>query len=296
MSYLLRSLCFLPLLLAACSAPPPRELPPASRAEALLRLRAQADQLRPHLEAARQGRPLPQAEPLPAAPADTSTLSEAKRLVAGSPDTLNRLAAALMPGGNLPEPARRAAIRQLRQTLRRAPQLDLGWAWLGSLQAADRQLSPDTAIRSLDRAIDYNQQVGLYFKLRAKLNFTQQHYEEAVRDYQAAIARYSAPRDLYKELAAVYAMRRSDQLVTQTWEWVLYDIRRQLPGVQQRHARDPLGRDSVRLLQEEMGSSYLARGLYFINSQRRARGCLDLERAAAAGARQAPALQQQYCR
>jgi hypothetical protein len=67
--------------------------------------------------------------------------------------------------------------------------------------------------------------------------------------------------------------------------------------VQQRGVRSPASRDSVRLLQNELGRGYLARGLYYITTRRMpVRGCADLAQAVAAGLAEAPALQQQYCR
>jgi tetratricopeptide (TPR) repeat protein len=220
------------------------------------------------------------------------SLTDARQLLRESPDILNQTAELPFLSSLTSKTQQAARINRLRTLLHNQPNLDLGWLWL----AAAQKDSSQQAIASLSRALALNQQVGTYYRQRAKCYQQQGQYLAAAQDLRHALPLYHTRWEVYLELANTYAQLHNDQQYSAIWDQRQAEMSQALRSLEHRAGPDIFLQDSVRRLREEIAYGYLAKTLYFIEQRHLpALGCPALAQAAAAGVAEAPELQQQYC-
>lgn len=288
-TYLLLALALLPL---GCAKVPVLTTA-ATPSAALVRLNEELAILAPLVAADSASQPLRRYYTFSPAPADKPfSLPDAKQLLREAPDILNQTAELPFLSSLTSKPQQAAQINRLRALLHSQPNLDLGWLWL----AAAQKDSVQQAIASLSRALALNQQVGTYYRQRAKCYQQQGQYLAAAQDLRRALPLYHTRWQVYLELADTYAQLHNDQQYTAIWDQRQAEMSQALRSLEHRTKPDIFSQDSARRLREEIAYGYLAKALYFIDQRHQpALGCSVLAQAAAAGVAEAPELQRQYC-
>jgi tetratricopeptide (TPR) repeat protein len=221
-------------------------------------------------------------------PADQ--LAQYRRLVRESPDIGNEMAA-LLQGQLLPSLLAKPDPEPLMRVLRQYPDSDLAWYLLAGLQV--QQGEEAAALASLDRAIELNDQVGIYYRQRALLRSAAKQPQAALADMQRALALYTAKPAVSRELADLYGELGDDRAVVRIWDGLIGDMHRTLTQVEQQRPLHRLRRDSLR---QELTKAYIDKAMYFIYKGDTARGCPVLRQAAALGLDYIDEVQREYCR